>query len=77
MMMGRSPMFGLFVILGALLRGLIALLIVRVLAEVGLAVLAHAEAYRCLKIFAQKQIVRRKAVAVDKPRRLCHFRPAH
>jgi hypothetical protein len=39
-MMGHSPMFGLFVILGALLRGLIALLIVRVLAEVGLAVLA-------------------------------------
>jgi hypothetical protein len=40
MMMGRSPMFGLVVILGALLRGLIALLIVRVLAEMGLAVLA-------------------------------------
>ena len=40
MMMGRSPMFGLVVIIGALLRGLIALLIVRVLAEMGLAVLA-------------------------------------
>jgi len=39
-MMGRSPMFGLVVIVGALLRGLIALLIVRVLAEMGLAVLA-------------------------------------
>ena len=39
-MMGRSPLFGLLVIVGALLRGLIALLIVRVLAEVGLAVLA-------------------------------------
>ena len=38
-MMGHSPMFGLVVILGALLRGLIALLIVRVLAEMGLAVL--------------------------------------
>ena len=39
-MMGRSPWFGLIVIVGALLRGLIALLIVRVLSEVGLAVLA-------------------------------------
>ena len=39
-MMGRSPMFGLVVIVGALLRGLIALLVVRVLAEIGLAVLA-------------------------------------
>lgn len=39
-MMHHSPMFGLVVIIGALLRGLIALLIVRVLAEVGLAVLA-------------------------------------
>lgn len=40
MMMGRSPLFGLVVIIGALLRGLIALLVVRVLAEIGLAVLA-------------------------------------
>jgi hypothetical protein len=40
MMMGRSPMFGLVVIIGALLRGLIGLLILRVLAEVGLAILA-------------------------------------
>jgi hypothetical protein len=39
-MMGRSPWFGLVVIIGALLRGLIALLIVRVMAELGLAVLA-------------------------------------
>ena len=39
-MMPRSPMFGLVVIVGALLRGFIALLIVRVLAEIGLAVLA-------------------------------------
>ena len=39
-MMPRSPMFGLVVIIGALLRGLIGLLIVRVLAEVGLAVLS-------------------------------------
>jgi hypothetical protein len=40
-MMGRSPaLFGVFVIVGALLRGLIALLIVRVFAEMGLAVLA-------------------------------------
>src|SRR6185312_10494003 len=39
-MMGRSPMFGLLVIVGALLRGLIALLIVRVMAEIGLAVLS-------------------------------------
>lgn len=39
-MMPRSPWFGLVVIVGALLRGLIALLIVRVLAEIGLAVLA-------------------------------------
>ena len=38
-MMPRSPMFGLVVIIGALLRGLIGLLIVRVLAEIGLAVL--------------------------------------
>jgi len=40
MMMGRSPMFGLVVIVGALLRGLIGLLILRVLAEIGLALLA-------------------------------------
>jgi hypothetical protein len=41
MMMGRSPMiFGLFVIVGSLLRGLIALLLVRVLAEIGLSILA-------------------------------------
>jgi hypothetical protein len=39
-MMHRSPMFGLLVILGALLRGFIGLLIVRVLAELGLAILA-------------------------------------
>ena len=39
-MMPRSPMFGLVVIIGALLRGLIGLLIVRVLAEIGLAILA-------------------------------------
>ncbi|HEY2835233.1 MAG TPA: hypothetical protein VGI89_01605 [Rhizomicrobium sp.] len=39
-MMPRSPWFGLVVIIGALLRGLIALLIVRVLAEMGLAVLS-------------------------------------
>jgi hypothetical protein len=39
-MMPRSPMFGLVVIVGALLRGLIGLLILRVLAEVGLAVLS-------------------------------------
>jgi hypothetical protein len=39
-MMHRSPMFGLLVILGALLRGLIGLLILRVLAEIGLAILA-------------------------------------
>lgn len=39
-MMPRSPMFGLVVIIGALLRGLIGLLIVRVLAEMGLAVLS-------------------------------------
>lgn len=38
-MMPRSPMFGLVVIIGALLRGLIGLLIVRVLAEIGLAIL--------------------------------------
>ena len=38
-MMGHSPMFGLVMIVGALLRGLIALLIVRVLAEIGLAIL--------------------------------------
>src|SRR3569833_3227710 len=35
-MMPRSPMFGLVVIIGALLRGLIGLLILRVLAEIGL-----------------------------------------
>jgi hypothetical protein len=41
MMMGRSPaMFGLFMIVGSLLKGLIALLLVRVFAEMGLAVLA-------------------------------------
>ena len=41
MMMGRSPMiFGLFVIVGSLLRGLIALLLLRVLAEIGLSILA-------------------------------------
>ena len=41
MMMGRSPMiFGLFVIVGSLLRGLIALLLVRILAEIGLSILA-------------------------------------
>ena len=40
-MMGRSPMFGLVVILGALLRGFIALLVIRVLAEIGLAILAQ------------------------------------
>ncbi len=40
MMMGHSPLFGLLMIVGALLRGLIVLLIVRVLAEIGLAVLA-------------------------------------
>ena len=39
-MMGRSPWFGLVVIIGALLRGLIGLLIVRVMAEIGLAVLS-------------------------------------
>lgn len=40
MMMGRSPMgFGLMMIVGSLLRGLIALLLIRVLAELGLAVL--------------------------------------
>ena len=39
-MMHRSPWFGLVVIVGALLRGLIGLLIVRVLAEVGLAILS-------------------------------------
>jgi hypothetical protein len=40
-MMGRSPtMFGIFMIVGALIKGLIALLLVRVLAEIGLAVLA-------------------------------------
>lgn len=38
-MMPRSPWFGLVVILGALLRGLVALLIVRVMAEIGLALL--------------------------------------
>jgi hypothetical protein len=41
MMMGRSPMiFGLFVIVGSLLRGLIALLLIRILAEIGLSILA-------------------------------------
>jgi hypothetical protein len=41
MMMGRSPaMFGLFMIVRALLGGFIALMIVRILAEMGLAVLA-------------------------------------
>jgi hypothetical protein len=40
MMMGRSPVgFGFMVILGSLLRGLIALLLVRVLAEIGLSIL--------------------------------------
>lgn len=40
-MIGRSPaLFGIFVIIGALVRGFIALLVVRVLAEMGLAVLA-------------------------------------
>ena len=39
--MGRSPMiFGLLMIVGSLLRGLIALLVVRVLAEIGLSILA-------------------------------------
>jgi hypothetical protein len=39
--MGRNPMLGgLFVILGALLRGAIILMIVRILAELGLAILA-------------------------------------
>jgi hypothetical protein len=39
--MGRNPMLGgLFVIFGALLRGAIILMIVRILAELGLAVLA-------------------------------------
>jgi hypothetical protein len=39
-MMHRSPWFGLAVIVWALLRGLIGLLIVRVLAEIGLAILS-------------------------------------
>ncbi len=39
-MMHRSPLFGLVVIVGALLRGLIGLLLLRVLAEIGLAILA-------------------------------------
>ena len=40
-MVGRSPaLFGLLVMIGALVKGFIALLIVRVLAEMGLAVLA-------------------------------------
>ena len=40
-MIGRSPaLFGIFVMIGALVKGLIALLVVRVLAEMGLAVLA-------------------------------------
>jgi hypothetical protein len=39
--MGRNPLLGgLLVILGALLRGAIVLMIVRILAEIGLAVLA-------------------------------------
>ncbi len=39
-MMSRSPgTYGLMVILGSLLRGLIALLVLRVLAEIGLAIL--------------------------------------
>ena len=39
--MGRNPLLGgLFVILGALLRGAIVLMIVRILAEIGLAALA-------------------------------------
>lgn len=39
-MMGGSPaIFGLMVMLGSLLRGLIALLLVRVLAEIGLSIL--------------------------------------
>ena len=39
--MGRNPLLGgLFVILGALLRGAIVLMIVRILAEIGLTVLA-------------------------------------
>lgn len=39
--LGRNPLLGgLFVIFGALLRGAIVLMIVRILAEVGLAVLA-------------------------------------
>jgi hypothetical protein len=41
MMMGRSPaLFGLFMIVRALLGGFIALMMVRILAELGLAVLA-------------------------------------
>jgi hypothetical protein len=41
MMMGRSPVgFGLMMIVGSLLRGLIALLLLRVLAEIGLSILA-------------------------------------
>jgi hypothetical protein len=41
MMMGRSRVaFGLMMIVGSLLRGLIALLLVRILAEIGLAILA-------------------------------------
>ena len=40
-MIGRSPaLFGIFVMIGALVKGFIALLIVRVLSEMGLAVLA-------------------------------------
>lgn len=39
-MMPRSPWFGLVVIVWVLLRGLIGLLIVRVLAEIGLAILS-------------------------------------
>ena len=41
MMMRRHPMrAGIFMILGSLLRGFIALMVVRILAEMGLAVLA-------------------------------------
>ena len=39
--MGRNPVVaGIFVIFGALLRGAIMLMVVRILAEIGLAVLA-------------------------------------
>lgn len=63
-MMPRSPMFGLVVIIGALLRGLIGLLIVRVLAEMGLAILGMPQTFDRLKILAHKQIVGCKAVAL-------------